>query len=222
LVQAYPTPNKDLSECFREESVLKPLAAIRATYFALLAFLMMAAPASAQFRLVGGGTQVSQITFNNPSEALRSQFFVLESTTGSPITFTATASTSSGGNWLSVIVYPSESTTGTTGNAVEVRVNPNIPTGTYSGTVLFQQSNNPTVQLSVSVTLTVGSGSGGGTTIPGFTTNPSSISLTYIPGSAAPTQNITLSSNTGQQFTYSAFLTSGTNFVTVTSGASGT
>ncbi|MBS1830915.1 MAG: hypothetical protein JST93_36820 [Acidobacteria bacterium] len=200
---------------------MKPLAAARALYYPLLAFLLMAAPALAQFRLVGGGQQVTQVTFDNPSGPLTSRFYVLESTSGASITFTATASTTSGGNWLSVKVYPSETTQGTTGNSVEIRVDPNIATGTYNGTVLFQQQGNPTVQLSIPVTFINGAGGGGSTTIQGFSTNPTTINLTYVPGSAAPTQNVTLSSNNGTQFTYSAFLTSGTNFVSVSSGGSG-
>ncbi|MBL8175325.1 MAG: hypothetical protein JNK48_11695 [Bryobacterales bacterium] len=200
---------------------MKPLAAIRALYYPLLAFLLMAAPALGQFRLVGGGTVVSQVDFNNPTAPLSSRFYVLESVSGSAVAFNATALTNSGGSWLSVKVYPSETTTGTTGNAVEIKVDPNTPTGNYTGSVLFQQQGNPTVQLSIPVTLTIGSGSGGGTTIPGFTANPSSISLTYVPGTAAPTQQITLSSNNGSVFSYSAVLTTGTNFVTVSSGNTG-
>ncbi|MBL8221730.1 MAG: hypothetical protein JNL62_21015, partial [Bryobacterales bacterium] len=135
---------------------MKPLAAIRALYYPLLAILMMAAPALGQFRLVGGGQVVSQVSFNNPSGPLTSQFFVLESISGTPITFNATASTSSGGNWLSVKVYPSETTAGTTGNSVEIKVDPNIVAGNYSGSVLFQQQGNPTVQLSIPVTFVLG------------------------------------------------------------------
>jgi len=183
--------------------------------------ILFSSEVHAQFRLVGGGQVVTQVNFNNPSGPLTSQFFVLESTTGSAITFNTTASTSAGGNWLTVKVYPSETTTGTTGNSVEFKVNPNISPGHYGASVLFQQQGNPTVQLSIPVSLIVGTGTGGGTTIPGFTANPSSINLTYVPGSASPTQSVTLSSNNGTVFSYNAQLTSGTNFVSITSGNTG-
>jgi hypothetical protein len=49
---------------------------------------------------------------------------------------------------------PIGNTAGTTGNQVEIRVDPaGLNANTYSGTVTFQQVGNPMVQLSVPVTL---------------------------------------------------------------------
>ncbi|MBL8177933.1 MAG: putative Ig domain-containing protein [Bryobacterales bacterium] len=181
------------------------------TVFGLL--LAVAPEAAAQFRLAGGGQVVTAIHFDNPSvPALSSRFYVLEGISAGQVPFTATANTASGGNWLSVIVYPSESTAGTTPTSVEVRVNPNLPPGNYAGSVLFQQQGNPAVQLSIPVQLTISP--------PQITVNPSAVSLNYTVGSAAPTQSLTLSSNLGFNITYSAEVTSG-SFVSISSGGSG-
>ncbi|MFN7935776.1 MAG: Ig domain-containing protein [Bryobacteraceae bacterium] len=176
--------------------------------FALI--LLFSVEAFAQFRLVAGGQTITQVAFDNPTGPLTSRFYVLEATSGPAIDFIATASTASGGNWLSVIVYPSETTSGTTGNSLEIRVNPNLPLGSYSGTVLFQQRGNPTVQLTIPVSLA-------------FTiyASPSTINLTQVFGSPAPTQTVTLSTYNGNPFTYTAQVTSGVTLASITSKTPG-
>jgi len=80
----------------------------------------------------------------------------ITSNTGAVLTFTATASTSSGGNWLSVN-FPG----GVTPMSLNVSVNPaGLGSGTYQGTILLTPTDPLNSPLAIPVTLTV---SGAGT-----------------------------------------------------------
>lgn len=69
---------------------------------------------------------------------------------GATLTFTATVSTSGGGNWLSVTP-----TSGSANNTLAVSVNPDgVPVGVYSGTVIVQPSGDNAAQ-NISVRFTV-------------------------------------------------------------------
>jgi uncharacterized protein (TIGR03437 family) len=73
---------------------------------------------------------------------------------GANLSFTATAATSSGGNWLSV--SPLSGNTGTGGTTVSVAVNPaSLSAGSYSGTVTVAGSNGAGGSTAIPVSLTV-------------------------------------------------------------------
>lgn len=77
---------------------------------------------------------------------------------GAAIPFTATATTQSGGNWLTVT--PATGTTGATGAAavtISVAADPTgLAAGTYRGTVRIASANASNTPIDVNVTLTVG------------------------------------------------------------------
>lgn len=123
-----------------------------------------------------------------------SQTFTVSSSDGSPVSFTANASTTSGGNWLSV--SPTGGVTGSSG-AVTVTV---IPTGlsanTYSGTVTINSAAAAN-KLTVGVTLTV--------TAPpppaGASLSVSPTSLTFTARKLPASQTVTVGSS-GAAITY--------------------
>lgn len=130
---------------------------------------------------------------------------VAVSSSGNPLNFTAAATTTSGGNWLSVA--PAN---GTTPSTVTVSVNPTgLAAGTYSGTVTVTSPASANGSASVSVTLTVSSA-------PLLTTSPSAMSFNaQVNGSAAPQNLSVASSGTALTFTAAASTTSGGNWLSV-------
>ena len=118
--------------------------------------------------------------------------------TGQGTTFNASATTTSGGNWLSV--SPS---VGAVPGTVSVFLNPatlaSLGAGTYSGTVTI--SNGLGAPINVQTTLTI-------SPTPAVTVSPGSVSLFYQIGGSnnSAQQTITLSTNSGTQgvlFTFS-------------------
>ncbi|MBS1827545.1 MAG: hypothetical protein JST93_19675 [Acidobacteria bacterium] len=170
--------------------------------------LLFSAEAFAQFRLVSGGQTVTQIAFNDPDGPLLSQSFNLSWATG-PVDFWGTPFTRSG-NWLEVT---SSGTTGPSGNSVEVRVRPNLPPGVYSGNVVFQRPGNPATALTIPVILNM--------TRYALTIDPPAVYRYYSNGSANPTASVNFSSNYGLPLSYTAQLTAGADFVSITSGSAG-
>ena len=70
------------------------------------------------------------------------------------LSFTATASTTSGGNWLSV--SPQSGNTGTSGTALTVTTSPSsLSAGTYNGTIVVAGTGGATGSTTVNVTLAV-------------------------------------------------------------------
>ncbi len=101
----------------------------------------------------GIATNPTSLTFNGSvaGSAPAAQTVSVTSTTGSPVSFTATAQ-ATGGNWLSVT--PSS---GTTTASVTVSVNQaGLAAGTYTGTVTLAASTQGATPLTIPVTLTVG------------------------------------------------------------------
>ncbi|MDP8982520.1 MAG: putative Ig domain-containing protein [Acidobacteriota bacterium] len=131
---------------------------------------------------------------------------------GAAVSFTATASTSSGGNWLTV-----SAANGTTPGALNIGVSnfANLAAGTYNGTVVIaspQAANSP---ITVTVNLVVG-----GTII---TASPQALTFNYTIGSSAPAaQALTItSSGVPVNFTTTASTTSGGNWL-IAGAANGT
>lgn len=154
-------------------------------------------------------TTPSSLTFNQAfsGSAPPNQTLQVNSTTNG-LTYSASASTLNGGNWLSV-----SSPTGTTPGTVTVSANgSNLGTGTYTGfitVVIPGAANSP---LQVQVTLNVGPSQT-------LTLGSSNLSFTFASGATTPQpQAVTLSSNGGNvAFTAATSATSGTPlFVTVT------
>lgn len=72
----------------------------------------------------------------------------------SNLSFAATASTTSGGNWLTV--SPQSGTTGTSGTALTVSISPSgLSAGSYSGTIVVAGNGGAAGSTTVNVTLTV-------------------------------------------------------------------
>jgi len=128
---------------------------------------------------------------------------LLVSSSGSAISYSAAATTSSGGNWLSV--SPGSGTTpGTETVSIVTSVASTLGAGSYSGSVVLTcvpttACSNTGGALTVPVTLTVAAA-------PSLVPNPTSISLTYTPGST-PSTSLGLTSSNGTAISYNASVT---------------
>jgi len=119
----------------------------------------------------------------------------------SALNYTATATTQSGGNWL--LVSPNSGGP-TTSSSLFVYTNPaGLSAGTYTGTV--QVSAGGSTQ-NINVTLTVGGSGGTGS----FTLSPNQLTLNGASGGSSAQQFVTVTSNTGSQLSWTAFVTQGT------------
>lgn len=129
----------------------------------------------------GKGTSLSDTTgaFLNTSSDQ-----IVVTSTGNPIPYTASVSTSDGANWL--VAAP---TTGATPDALVVRISPSgLPAGSYSGTITLQSSAGGT-PVSVSVQLVVSAS-------PYLAPSQAAINLTAYSGTVAPvTQSLVLNSS---------------------------
>jgi len=168
--------------------------------------------------LVVGGTSNNGLTASPSSlsfsyqlgaSAPSSQTINVQSTSGS-VGFQASATTSSGGSWLTVSPAGAQ----TTPLNLTAGINTSVLTapGTYTGTISLSTSSG--TPLNVGVTLTVT----GSTAV---TATPTSLSFTYQAGSAAPAAQSVTVSGTG---TFSATASSSGNWLSVspTSGSSPT
>ena len=158
------------------------------------------------------GSQVSvsptQLTFNVQSGSGNSpsQNLVVSSTTGSAVTFVATAFSS--GNWLTV-----SPGSGTTPQALLVFVNPNsLAPGSYNGFITITSS---TGNLFASVPVTMNINVTGASP---FTASPNSLSFSFPAGSTVPqTQPLSISLTAGGSapFTATASTSNNGNWLTV-------
>jgi uncharacterized protein (TIGR03437 family) len=131
---------------------------------------------------------------------------ITPSSTGAEVSYTVSATTTSGGNWLAV------SGGGTTPNPASVSVSPGgLTAGTYSGTITFTASaaGNSPQQIPVSLIVTNN---------PLVQASPAAMTFVYQLGKAAPAvQNVSLTSSTGATLNYSvtASTTAGGNWLAV-------
>ena len=133
--------------------------------------------------------------------------FVAVASSGAALTFSTSATTTSGGNWLSVI-----QNSGTTPTNLIISVNPaGLGTGTYIGSITIGSSGASNGPVSISITLTV-------STAASLTASPPTLGFSYQTGGVAPaTQSVTVgSSGTALPFAISATTTSGGNWLSVT------
>lgn len=134
------------------------------------------------------------------------------STTGSALSYTATATAQSGGqSWL---VIPSPQS-GTTPSSFSVGVNPvGLGLGSYTGTVAIASGGATNSPLNVQVTLVV-------TNDPLLLTSNESLTFSFQTGQNAPVPRLTVvrtSTGTAVNFNATATTTTGTGWLTVTSG----
>ena len=150
-----------------------------------------ASPQSLSFNAVAGGAAPA------PQAALISA--------SSPTNFTASVSTASGGNWLSIA--PSGSLT--TNQTLTASVNPfGLAAGSYAGKILLSSSGGST---SVSVNLAVNDAASTTTVM------PSSMAFSAMTsGVAPPAQTVSVTASSSMSFTASASTHSGGNWLAVT------
>ncbi len=152
-------------------------------------------PASLSFSYqVGGSTPAAQsISLSGPNNT--------------SVVYTASATTASGGNWLTV-----SPTSGTTPSSVSVSINPaNLAAGTYNGTITATGSGVGPLLLPVTLTVTS----------PTVTLTLTPTSLTFnatVAGSAPAAQTVAVSTttSTAAPYTVTATTTSGGNWLTAT------
>ena len=163
--------------------------------------VLSAAPASLAFTQIVGG--------NAPA----AQTIAVTGAGSSPLNFTATASNTSGVNWLTVTPAA-----GSTPATLTATVNgSNLSQGTYVGTVTISSTGAAGSPLNIPVTLTVSS-------TPSISLTPATLSFSYQAGGTAPAaQTVQVASSSGAlAFTAAAATTSSSgNWLTV-SPASGT
>jgi uncharacterized protein (TIGR03437 family) len=153
---------------------------------------LSANPSSVPFSYVAGGqvpgTQL--ITISSPA----------------PISFTAAASTTTGGNWLQVSPATGSTSAATAGATPSATIGATLatgvvtalPQGTYNGTITVTPTSALTVPLQIPVTLTV-------SPVPTITATPAALSYSYQIGAAGPVtqKNVTIST-TGSSVVFSA------------------
>jgi uncharacterized protein (TIGR03437 family) len=153
-------------------------------------------------------SSLQPVSFQTGGANPASQTLAISVSTGAALSFTASATTSSGGAWLSV-----SPTTGTTPSNITVSVNPaSLAAGSYSGTVTISASGASNSPLSLPITLTVTAA-----------TTPTIVAIqnaaSSIPTSLSPGLNIVLyGSNMGPATLATYVLTSSGAFSTSVSG----
>ncbi len=132
------------------------------------------------------------------------------SSSGTPLNFTAAASTTSGGSWLSVTP-----TSGTTPGNLSVSVSPSsLGAGTYTGSITITSAQAGNSPLVIGVTLTVSSQ-------PSLTTSPSSLTFNYTAGGSVPGSQTVAVGSTGTVLS-SVTATTSTPWLSVTPSGSTT
>jgi uncharacterized protein (TIGR03437 family) len=162
-----------------------------------------------------GGTLTlgsSSLSFSGAVNGTAPAAQTLSVTASSATNYTASATTQSGGSWLSISPSGSLNTSTTSGLSVSVN-QAGLAAGTYNGTISLVTSTTQTV----AVTLVVGSTGGTGTLI------PSSTSLTFSSsgGSVPAAQNFSVGTNqSAVSFTVSATTASGGNWLSASPSSS--
>lgn len=156
---------------------------------------MTAAPATLTFNSSGGATPATQSIHIGSS--------------GVALAWTAAATTSSGGTWLTVT--PS----GTSPSDAIVAVNPTgLGPGTFNGTITVTSAGASNSPKTVGVTLTVSAAGQ-----PSLAVTPQGLTFTYKPGGAVPAAKELSLTNTGTPLTFAWLISteSGGNWMSVSS-----
>jgi uncharacterized protein (TIGR03437 family) len=131
----------------------------------------------------------------------QSETVLVSSTLDNPISFTASAVTSSGGNWLRV-----SPTSGTTDTNIVVTANPrDLEEDTYEGVIRITAAGE-TIELPVTLDVT---------SAPLLTVTPEQISFTVASGFVPPPQTISILSETGDPVEFEV-TTSAADWLSVT------
>jgi len=149
----------------------------------------------------------STMTFNSVNAAVPpTQPLAVTTSPSSSVPYTATASST--GNWLTV--NGAGSATGTTGGAaITVAVNPSLaPAGVNTGTITLSSTANGVNPTTVTVTFNVTTGF----------TSPSPVTFSTVAGVNPPSQTLSVTASAGPAVTYSAAVTSGNAWLSVTPG----
>jgi uncharacterized protein (TIGR03437 family) len=130
---------------------------------------------------------------------------------GSTLSFTAAATTVSGGSWLSVTP-----TSGNTPGVLSVSVNPSgLAAGTYGGSVIVTAPNASGSPQTIQVTLAVNAG-----TVTASPAPSAGLTFTQAAGGISPAQTITVSSTpVSVSFTATATTVSGGTWLVVSPGS---
>jgi uncharacterized protein (TIGR03437 family) len=148
------------------------------------------------------------------------QSFIIVNGAQGTLNWGVTASTTSGGNWLSVNPASGTSAAGAAGPPVQVAVNPSgLAAGDYYGQVLVRANAAPNSPQTVTIVLHVGAASA----IAGTTVQPSGLLFT-LPANAPilpAAQLLTLTTPSSATVTFRATTTSSVNWFTL-SASSGT
>ena len=171
-------------------------------------------------------TVTSGIALTGPSQGLTfaqtaggsapaAQTVMLNTTGGQSVSYSATAVTNSGGNWLSIANSTSGTFSGTAPGSFSVQVNGgSLQPGTYNGSIVVYSAGASTTQFTIPVTLTVSAA-------PNMAANPAQLTFTATnPFSNPPNQTVQITSTTSTPVTFTAAATSqGGNWLSVTSPA---
>lgn len=149
-------------------------------------------PSSLNFTsAVNGGSQSQSLSLNTAANTF----------------YSASATTNTGFNWLSV--SPTGGITSGTFQSLTVTVNPfGLAQGTYSGQISITAGG---LQQSVPVTLVVGSGGSTGGLV-----SPSSLNFSSILGGSTQSQFLNLSANAGTFYNITTSTTTGQSWISVT------
>jgi uncharacterized protein (TIGR03437 family) len=162
-----------------------------------------------------GGSTGGNITVDKSSLTYTGQFgatslpvqsLTVSSASGSaPVNFTVSATTTSGGSWLSTSANASNSTPST----INVTVNPaGLAAGSYSGNLAIQPTGGSVVNVPVNVTIS---------SAPTIAATPTTLTFNYRAGdNAPPAQSVSV---TGTGLTYSATAVSNGNWLSVSPNA---
>ncbi|MBL8216221.1 MAG: hypothetical protein JNK87_36210 [Bryobacterales bacterium] len=154
----------------------------------------------------GGGSLLlsqSSLTFNTPSTAQlpTQQVITINSSTTQSVSFTASATTSTGGGWLTL-----SQASGTTPTSLVVSANPTfLATGSYFGNITITPIGGTPQTIPVTLTIGTGGGGTGGTCAVGLAT-PSPLTFNSAPGSTPVQQNLTINPGAGVSYSLSAIV----------------
>lgn len=195
-------------------TLVRPVSKSR-TSFCLFVFFLIAASTQLNAQTFASIPALSFTKVFGGSDPLPQVLAV--ASTGSNFNFSASATTSTGGSWLSI--SPSGTDCCTTPRVVTVTVNPavSLAAGVYQGQVVFTSYPSASTTLTVPVTLTIASAG------PYLDDLPGQLSFSFTPGASSPSQAFQIrNAGTGSlSWTLSSSTADGGNWLTV-SASSGT
>ncbi len=185
----------------------------RVALLSLVLALGSSAPLRSQTNTLLVGPTVLSFTHQLGAAAAPPSQGVLVTTSGASVTYTASASTTTGGTWLSV-----GPASGATPATLTVTVNPSgLVAGDYAGVITITASGVPNSSVTVSVSLTVRAASQ-------LAVSPGALQFHFQSGGATPHSQILTVASTGSPlgYTVAASTTSGGSWLLVNPTSGGT